>query len=483
MLSFLTKNLNDIIYLSLLLSSVAIGPYYRRLKTVHSKKWIGTCLGMLLILIVSGYNALHPFISIAIGIACIKLSTVKYCHVTTFFIMFGYLFFFRLADKFGLPPPTGQTNLIEMIIVLRVVGVAFEINGSWLAMKKAKKSDNKAVAKDKDDDFVELINPGILELFHYSFNYIGLLTGPYSRYRTFDDYFNLPFSKYADCTAATINALKCVPLYITLYLILSNYWPLEYVLSEEHNNRSFLYRMMYPWVLFTAFRLRIYSGMILAECVCTSAGYGVYPKEGCNRTGHGPTVGYLKIKAMTEAEARNSELDFNTIESMDVWGCETVETLRGSMKVWNKAVQYWVAFCVHKRFPIKPLKIHAALFISVVWHGIHPGYFFCIYFAPFYVMAEDIYYKLYYKDATGIKKKVIGFVMWFLRCHSESYQVAAFLLLTFERFWTYYSSVYHYWYGVWFVLLVLAYTLKGLHGGKSREERVIVNEGSSKKEL
>lgn len=93
--------------------------------------------------------------------------------------MFGYLFFFRLADKFGLPLSSGQTNLIEMIIVLRVVGVAFEINGSWLAVGKAKKNENKdqKEVKTKDDDFLEIINPDIQDLFHYSFNYIGLLTG------------------------------------------------------------------------------------------------------------------------------------------------------------------------------------------------------------------------------------------------------------------------------------------------------------------
>lgn len=91
--------------------------------------------------------------------------------------MFGYLFFFRLADKFGLTLPSGQTNLLEMIIVLRVVGVAFEINGSWLATVKAKKNDENIQRIDKDPDFTELINPSFIDLFHYAYCYIGLLTG------------------------------------------------------------------------------------------------------------------------------------------------------------------------------------------------------------------------------------------------------------------------------------------------------------------
>lgn len=58
----------------------------------------------------------------------------------------------------------------------------------------------------------------------------------------------------------------------------------------------------------------------------------------------------------SEEEAKKKEYDFKTMESMDVWGCESVVTLRDSMKVWNKAVQYWVAMVVYKRFPVKILK-------------------------------------------------------------------------------------------------------------------------------
>ncbi|XP_026725044.1 lysophospholipid acyltransferase 7-like [Trichoplusia ni] len=460
MFAFITKNKNDIIYLSLLLFSVGVGPRYRALKSVEAKKWAGSILGLILIIIVSGYNAVHPILSALLGIIVIKAATVKYCHIATFFLMFSYLFFFRMADKFGLQLPSGQTNLIEMILVLRVVGVSFEINGSWLAVGKAKKQEQEQKdVKEKDDEFLEIINPDFLDLFHYAFNYIGLLTGPYYRYRTYNDYFYLPYSKYVDCFGFTINTLRMVPVYISMYLAFSNIWPLEYILTEDHNNRNFVYRMMYPWAIFAAFRQRIYAGMTLAESVCTSAGFGAYPVQGRNRSGHGPTVGYMKLKEMSEEEARNSEYDFNTVESMDVWGCETVVTLRDSMKVWNKAVQYWVAMVVYKRFPIKPLKIHAALFVSVIWHGYHAGYFFCIYACPFYLMAEDIYYKLYYKDATGTKKKVIGFIMWFLRSHSESYQAAAFLLLTFDRIWIYYTSMHHYWYGVWLTFLILGLIL------------------------
>lgn len=77
MWGFIAKNKNDIIYLSLLFFSIVIGPYYRRLKTVESRKWAGTILGITLIIMVSGYSAAHPILSAIFGITAIKVATEK----------------------------------------------------------------------------------------------------------------------------------------------------------------------------------------------------------------------------------------------------------------------------------------------------------------------------------------------------------------------------------------------------------------------
>lgn len=65
--------------------------------------------------------------------------------------------------------------------------------------------------------------------------------------------------------------------------------------------------------------------------------------------------------------------------------------------------------------------------------------------------------------------------MWFLRSHSESYQAAAFLLLTLDRILIYYSSVYYYWYGVWAAFLILGTVLKQVHkmGRPNKGERTV----------
>lgn len=81
------------------------------------------------------------------------------------------------------------------------------------------------------------------------------------------------------------------------------------------------------------------------------------------------------------------------------------------------------------------------------------------------------------------KKKILGFVMWFLRSHSESYQAAAFLLLTFDRIWIYYSSVYHYWYGVWLGFLILGIILNQIHKSKRPRNSKVKVEGEIKEKI
>lgn len=130
-----------------------------------------------------------------------------------------------------------------MILTLKLVGLAFEVNSVYLSNKK----------KDDDDEEYNRINPTFDDIIHYSFNYIGVLTGtihkffniwlnyiylvlgPYYRYRTFVDYFDLPYAEYATWKEATIMKIKYVPLYAIMFLITSYYWPLS-VRSNFYNN-------------------------------------------------------------------------------------------------------------------------------------------------------------------------------------------------------------------------------------------------------
>ncbi|XP_026475218.1 lysophospholipid acyltransferase 7 isoform X2 [Ctenocephalides felis] len=412
-------NVDDIIYMSILFLCIGSGHYYRKyLNNIALKKWIGTACGFLIVFIVSGVHILHPLLSAIINNFIILFVDKRKCHLVSFTFMFLYLFFFRCTTWFGIPYPPAHTNLIQMILTLKLVGLAFEVNESHT---------QKLVAKKEQDHDSSEINPTFIEMFHYGFNYIGVLTGPYYSYKTFSDYLRLPYSKAADCMGETIKKLKWVPIFSILFLISENMWPVNYVTTDAFMDRSFLYR--------------------LCECVCTMAGLGAYPASTHPTPGGGPTVEYKgKMDIMS---LKDEDMDFEVIHNIDPVKTDTCVTFREAMKTWNMCVQYWLAKNIYKRFPSKKYRTSATLMVSALWHGIYAGYYFCILGAPFYLPIEDLYENLFRKYSSGIARQLWNHLFWASKMFAFSYMGIAFLLLKVDLVWKYYSSVYHFGYILW----------------------------------
>lgn len=61
--------IEDVIYLALLLGCIGFGSIYRRMdnERVNRKRWIGSAVGFLLIVIVSGYHVFHVMLTFAVS--------------------------------------------------------------------------------------------------------------------------------------------------------------------------------------------------------------------------------------------------------------------------------------------------------------------------------------------------------------------------------------------------------------------------------
>lgn len=145
--------------------------------------------------------------------------------------MFGYLFFFRTTNYFGIPLPSGHTNMIQMVLTLKLVGLAFEVNTAYTNAVTA--AATKSGIEDAAADAIQRHEQAafgrlsFVDIMQYSFHYVGVLTGPYFRYRTFIDYFETPFRRYADSDTATLKKFAWVPLFAACYLLVSYIWPID----------------------------------------------------------------------------------------------------------------------------------------------------------------------------------------------------------------------------------------------------------------
>uniref|UniRef100_A0AAG5DAI3 Lysophospholipid acyltransferase 7 n=1 Tax=Anopheles atroparvus TaxID=41427 RepID=A0AAG5DAI3_ANOAO len=468
---------DDIIYLVLLASCIGFGQFYRKFNNPEQKKLIGTAFGLFVVLSVSGFHMLHMLFCYLASALLIIYASPRVCHLACFGFMFGYLFFFRSIAFLGYDTPPGHTNMIQMILTLKLVGLAFEVNNAYTKSKTADERSSMPVGGDQppapvmsDVDRV-LLKLDMLDIFHYSFNYVGVLTGPYITFKTYRDAIYLPFSSKADCIGATMEKLKVIPLYAGLFLLVSYIWPLQYAMDTEfYEERSFMYRLMYVWPTFFIFRMRIYTGILLSECVCTMAGVGAYPAVCANKPGHGPSKEDYSSLIGSESSV---EYDFEAVRNIDVINTERCWTFREAMKYWNMCVQYWMAMYVYKRFPSKKYRTLVTLVVSAVWHGVYAGYYFCICGAPFYLPIEDLYVKLFIKDATGQRRMVLNVLCWISKFFAFSYLGIAFLLLTVDKIWYYYSSVYFIGYMLWIVLYGVGVLLaKQRKANAKREERL-----------
>lgn len=432
---------DDIIYISLLIFSIGFGHIVRKINHLELKKWICTIVGLLIAYLVSGLHILHPLITTLVGILLIKLGDKRRIHLTTFGFFFTYLLFFRSTHFLGIPNAPGHTNLIQMMLTLKLVGLAFEIHDSYMT-KKSKGSGDSAI---QEDNAAQDVNPGYLDIFHYSFTYVGVLTGPYYRFRTFWDWLHCPFTEFAPCIDATIGKLKYVPLYAGLFLLASYMFPIQYMEAEEfYTERSVIYRIWYFTPTFFIFRMRIYTGLVMSECVCTMAGLGAYPVATAPRSGEGPTKEYeaLKVISSNKERARKEIYNFETIHNIDPYGSDFCTTFRSAMKCWNSCIQYWLAVYIYKRLSYKQIRTLITMFVSAFWHGVYAGYYLCLCSAPLYLPVEDLYVKLFRKDATGVCAQIWDWIIWFFKMQAFAYMASAFLLLHVNRTLYYWKSIY-----------------------------------------
>ncbi|XP_017785549.1 PREDICTED: lysophospholipid acyltransferase 7 [Nicrophorus vespilloides] len=418
-------DLEDIVYLVLLFASIVFGLVYREIEDQRTKKLVGTVVGLFVTFMVSGFHIVHSFITVFINSLIILHLDKRKCHLISFAFSFLYLLFFRTTEYFGIPYPPDHTNLIQMMLTLKMVGLALELNNG-------------------EDDIKE-DTLTIEEIFHYSFNYIGVLTGPYIRYKTFRDYFEKSsFAKLADWKQITLQKIKFIPLYAILFLAASSTWPLSYAKTDEfYEERSLLYRFWYIWPNFFTFRMRLYIGLVLSECVCTVAGFGAYPEFAEPKPAHGPSKELKRLDEMTEKEQKEIGYSFETIHNVNPYGAEFCPTFRESMKHWNMCIQYWLAVNVYKRFPSKRYRTFVTMFVSAVWHGVYTGYYVCLCGAPFVLPIEDVYVKLVLKGRTG---KTLYWCEWFMvvfKMFFFSYLSIAFHLLSLDWVMHYYNSIYH----------------------------------------
>ncbi|CAN8002766.1 unnamed protein product [Ixodes hexagonus] len=258
---------------------------------------------------------------------------------------------------YSLTPPPEITNCIQMMLTLKasaaisMVGLAIELQ---ILREQHSLEPSEEQAYQEGD-----MEPGFWDVFDYAFCYIGVLVGPYYRYRTYRDFFNAPYLTLVDRKSKCMERFKVFPFYVVLWIALNRLFPVDYVNTEEFYTHGLVYKLLYLSPVFLIFRLRLYMGFVLGECVCMMAGLGCYPARSIPAPGAGPTniPGLLYVWQGKSGHWAGEDFNYEAVHNIEETEAELSVSMRQGIRNWNRTVQYWLALYFYKRLPLpKPIR-------------------------------------------------------------------------------------------------------------------------------
>lgn len=229
-----------------------------------------------------------------------------------------------------------------------------------------------------------------------------------------------------------------------MFLTSQYFFPIEYAISEEIKAAPFWHRVLYMTPIFFNFRMRIYTGFILGECVCIMAGLGIYPECSKPEAGAGPT----DIKALYDFNSSpdkwsTAKYSYETVHNIQEYGSEFKPLIRDGIRSWNKTVQFWLAIFIYKQLPFsKNIRMLVTMLISSFWHGVNPGYYLCLMSAPLFLMAEVQMEKGFRKGTPFILRIIFDWLWWVFKMQAFAYMGMAFILLQIDKTFYYWKSIY-----------------------------------------
>ncbi|XP_075047603.1 membrane-bound acylglycerophosphatidylinositol O-acyltransferase MBOAT7 [Mixophyes fleayi] len=464
---------DELTYLAVLLCSVPVGFLFKNAGP-HVKQWGGAAVGLLLTLVTCNIHTLHSTVTIFCTWFIVKMSP-RSCHFLVLGWTFTYLLFFRTVTYFNLPTPTPFTNAVQLLLTLKLVSFANEVQ----EFSRARKQEVASFSSHSKIGTIQKI-PSLIEVFLYSYCYIGLMTGPFYRFKTYHDWLHQIDSQDIPSWKPMVTRLKPTPIFGVLFLAVSHYFPLDYVKQDEFYECTFLYRLFYMVPIFFVFRMRFYVAWIFAECGCIAAAFGAYPVAAKSRSGGGPTLEYAPLERRADGSKVNIEYDYETIKNIDCYGADFCVKVKDGMRCWNMSVQWWLAQYIYKNSPIKSLVFGSAwtMLISAYWHGVHPGYYLSFLTIPLCLASEGAMDSGLRRRLSDSGKLVFDWVHWFLKMRAYDYMCMGFVLLTFSDTVRYWRSIYFsiHLVAVFFLILgrVLAMTAPR-SPRNSKEEKVEIN--------
>ena len=340
----------------------------------HLKHLFSFVVGFALVQWIFGPDWIHSFIAAAGTYAICAFAPPKKQHILAFVFVMGYMVGAHIYRMYvSYMSAVFDFTGTQMVLTMKLTSFAYNYYDGTCDKKNVfpeKPHEDRRKAKVFADRarfaITKLPNP--IEFFGYVYCFTCILAGPAFEYRDYEKAIDASAYRKPTDSAATkrkpssnwINGLRklavgvaCLVIYLQLSPIfkMSDQLDVEYIRSVDPVTR--FVRLM---VALMAYRMKFYFAWKVAEGASVMAGFGF--------------EGYT---------AEGKEIGWRGVENVDIVSFETSANMQAFTRHWNKRTQGWLERYTYHRTNRSLL---ATYFVSAIWHGLYPGFFFMFMFFP-----------------------------------------------------------------------------------------------------
>lgn len=306
------------------------------------------------------------------------------------------------------------------------------------------------------------------------------LVGPVYEYADFDNYLHRrgDYVSIPSTLSAMLREGGVFLLSLGIYFGTA-YFHIDRTVTEEFNEYSFFYKMVYILICITHIELKYVSAWSLGMMSMRASGITYNPSKNIIN----------KDNSVTN--------DFGRVETTGMMKFYFDPSLKVKADHWNMSMQAALRKYVYENL-FNPADFTderkrrkrqfqaqlATVIVSALWHGIYPGYYISFVHWVIYMQIPLEIFRLRRIEGSKVQrfyKKYEGYLNFVENIISHivlTYFGMPFHLMTFDRFWTYARYTYFIPYIVLyaaFYLVVVAKVLSDKKGGKAK-----TNEGKAK---
>jgi hypothetical protein len=347
-------------------------------------------VGILLMQWIFGSDWIHSFISSLVTYILCLIFPRKYLGVGVFiwamtFMTFCHIYRMYISYMSGIFDFTGT----QMVLTMKLTSFAYNLYDGTADRQKVfhdseKFEGSKAkVYKIRKQYAIESL-PNPLEFFGYIFCFTCLLAGPAFEYQDYAKSIDgkifekqthkghhghqshphphqHPSHKPTKEPSSVFAGFQCLVVgifFMVTHLILVAKFPFPIIGNkgwiEAHPNH--VERFLYTIAAAFTERTKFYFAWKVAEAASVFAGFGFQGYDDSDKI-----------------------IGWHGVENVDIIGVETACNIQNSTRCWNKRTQGWLERYTYSR---TGNSLVITYFVSALWHGLYPGFFFFFMFMP-----------------------------------------------------------------------------------------------------